>query len=352
MKSASRVNWPAVAEKLAAEFPRDRWEPAARAWTEDAPSHQTWAVAFSGGADSLALLLLVWTNFPARRRRLVALHFNHRLRGRASNADEAFCRAVCRALKVKFKSAPWTSAPSDPSEAEARTARRAFFDRALGRASAALWTGHQQDDVAETMLMRLARGSGTGGLAAPRPVQTQSEGRVHVRPLLSIKKREIEGALKRAGASWREDETNHGVTFFRNRVRASVIPAWQKSAAERDVLAGAARSRRLLDEDDAALEAWLDELNPQRGQRGLNLAVLHGKPIALWRRALHRWLLHVPEGAALSRQAFDRLLTDARSGRKTRHSVGRRGFVVIEKTVLRFEGNSRKKSGEFHQTTN
>jgi tRNA(Ile)-lysidine synthase len=64
-----------------------------------------------------------------------------------------------------------------------------------------VWFGHQQDDIAETMLMRLARGSGTGGLAAPRPVQIQSGGGVRLRPLLGLKKEEITAALRQT-RSW------------------------------------------------------------------------------------------------------------------------------------------------------
>ena len=81
-----------------------------------------------------------------------------------------------------------------------------------------LWLGHQQDDIAETMLMRLARGSGSAGLAAPRPRQAMSDGRFHLRPLLTLKKAKIVAALRAAGASWREDATNARGDFFRNRI--------------------------------------------------------------------------------------------------------------------------------------
>ena len=92
-----------------------------------------------------------------------------------------------------------------------------------------LWLGHQQDDIAETLLMRLARGSGTGGLAAPRPAQELSDGRLHLRPMLSLKKAEITTALKQAGAVWREDASNASGDHFRNRIRARVLPAWTLS---------------------------------------------------------------------------------------------------------------------------
>ncbi|MES1166571.1 MAG: tRNA lysidine(34) synthetase TilS, partial [Pseudomonadota bacterium] len=186
--SVPKINWPASAEKLAAALPRGQLHPAVLAWADRKPALRgPWAVAFSGGADSLALLLLLWAHWPARRKQLAALHFNHCLRGRASGGDEAFCRQVCAALGVRFFTARWRAARPGSSEASARAARFRFFERKL-RATGCrvLWLGHQQDDIAESILMRLARGSGTAGLAAPRPVQTMQDGRVHLRPLLTV----------------------------------------------------------------------------------------------------------------------------------------------------------------------
>lgn len=297
-------------------------------------------MAFSGGADSLALLLLLWVHWPERRARLQALHFNHRLRGRAADADAAFCRKVCAALNVKFVAGMWRAAPREASEAEARAARMAFF----ARHARVLWLGHQQDDIAETQLMRLARGSGAGGLSAPRPVQPVAGERLHLRPLLTLKKAEIVAALEAAGLRWREDASNAGRDFFRNRVRHEVLPAWQ-AAAGRDALAGAARSRELLEEDETALEAWVDELAPLTRNGELALAKLAGKPRAVLRRALHRWLRAESRAGELSRQAFDALLAAIERGRATRHSIGREGFAVIAADRLRFElaGKSRRR---------
>lgn len=321
-------------------MPRAQLHPETLAWAEGrrAAARGPWAVAFSGGADSLALLLLLWAHWPERRDRLVALHFNHRLRGTASDGDAESCREVCRALKVKLRIGVWRHSRPDASEATARAARMAFFAEAMAATGAsALWLGHQQDDIAETLLMRLARGSGTAGLAAPRPVQTMPSGRVHVRPLLTLKKTELCAALRAAGLPWREDATNATGDFFRNRIRRAVLPAWQRAATGRDALAGAALARELLAEDDAALEAWLDELRPLRRGAKLDMAVLSGKPRALWRRALHRWLAATPYIGDLSRQGFEALLLAAMAGRTTRHSLGRDGFAVIRAGQLSFK---------------
>jgi tRNA(Ile)-lysidine synthase len=339
-------DWRAAAERLAAALPQARLHPAVVAWAEHSSSRATWHAAFSGGADSLALLLLLWAHWPNRRARLHALHFDHRLRGAESRGDAAFCRDVCAALGVKFTVGAWRGGRRDASEAEARDARMAFFEKH----ARVLWLGHQQDDIAETMLMRLARGSGAGGLAAPRPVQSMPGNRVRLRPLLALKKSEIVAALGAISAPWREDSSNAAATFFRNRVRAQIVPAWA-TVAQRDAIAGAARARELIEEDDVALETWLAEIAPFISGGALSLEKLAGKPRAVIRRALHRWLGAQPRAGELSRQAFDALLAAIERGEPTRHSLGREGFAVIRRGLLRFErGTNRGRN--FHRPAN
>ncbi|MFZ9683065.1 MAG: ATP-binding protein, partial [Cephaloticoccus sp.] len=91
------------AVQLAAQLPLSRWHPEVQAWMQRQRGRSVWAVALSGGVDSVALLLTLWGHFPARRDRLIALHYNHRLRGRAADADERFCRALCRGLGVALQ---------------------------------------------------------------------------------------------------------------------------------------------------------------------------------------------------------------------------------------------------------
>jgi tRNA(Ile)-lysidine synthase len=205
----------------------------------------------------------------------------------------------------------------------------------LGIGARALWLGHQQDDIAETMLMRLARGSGTAGLAAPRPVQRVGS-QLRVRPLLTVKKEEVVARLRESGIPWREDRTNAGRMYFRNRIRHQVLPAWQK-AAERDVLAGVALARERLEEDDSALDAWVEELRPLGRGGVLNVAIFQNRPRALVRRALHRWLLAQPLAGNLSRQGFEDLLDAVVAGQSTRRSLGLNGFALIKNGRLRFE---------------
>jgi tRNA(Ile)-lysidine synthase len=328
-------DWPTQATRVGELLPSGKLHPAVRRWVEASRRRGPWGVAFSGGADSLALLLLVRAHWPEHA--IVALHFNHRLRGRESDGDEKFCRKVCAGLGVRLRVGRWPGDHRDASEAEAREARHGFFAKEMKRLrSRVLWLAHQQDDIAETMLMRLARGSGTGGLAAPRPVHLTGDGRVHLRPLLTLKKAELLAVLRRAGATWREDSSNARDDFFRNRVRRVVLPAWAK-AAGRDALAGAALARERLEEDDQALELWLEALAPLGRDRQLDLRLLAGMPRAITRRALHRWLLAQRQPSDLSRQGFELLLAAVERGVPTRFSLGPRGFAVIRRGRLAFQ---------------
>jgi len=336
-RGKEQSDWVAKAARVGERIPRSALHPAVVAWAEARPAGERWAVAFSGGADSLCLLLLLWAHWPERRRALRALHFDHRLRGRESTADADFCRRVCAALGVRLRVGRWADAPAKASAEAARAARMGFFQRELRRAKCrGLWLAHQQDDIAETLLMRVARGSGTGGLAAPRPVQAMPGGRVHLRPLLTLKKRVLTAALRAAGARWREDTSNARGDHLRNRLRRDVLPAWV-AAAERDALAGAALSRERLEEDDVALECWLDELAPVARDGRLDLRRLRGRPRALARRALHRWLAAQPHGSDLARQGFELLLAAVERAAPTRFSLGAKGFAIIRSGWLGFE---------------
>lgn len=313
----------------------ERLHPAVQAWTRDRAAAETWAVALSGGADSVALLCLVRAHWPERK--LAVLHFNHRLRGRAADGDEAFCRRLCRELGVSIHVARWRRPAGPVSEERARRARLAFFEKVVAKTgSAALWTGHQVDDVAETMLMRLGRGSGPAGLAAPRPVQ-RFGARWNLRPLLHLNRDELRGALAEAGLGWREDATNEGDAFLRNRVRHQVLAAWRRADAGRDVALGAALARERCEEDDTALEQWVDEIGAVTKAGRLSLGRLQGKPRGVWRRALQRWLGVVPHGSDLSRQGFEQLLGAVERGRATRFSLGVRGFAVVRPGWLVFQ---------------
>jgi len=328
---ADKTDWVQASECVGHSFPAGRLHPAVTAWIEE-DEDEPWAVACSGGADSVCLVLLLYAHFPKCRGRIKVLHFNHRMRGEAAEGDEEFVRVLAGGLGLDFFSDRWEREDSkSPNEGEAREARFTFLHSAMMDLSArALFLGHQLEDVGETMLMRLARGSGTAGLAAPRPVHDFEEGRVHLRPLLDISKSEIVKVMRQNDIPWREDASNLTGDFTRNRLRRTVLPAWQK-AVPHDVHTGAAQSRALFEEDDKALEEWLDTIMPPGAiYEQLELASLVDKPRALYRRALRRWLALNGLGGVLSRDAYESLLEAACANMSFRASAGADCFVEVK----------------------
>ena len=196
------------------------------------------AVAFSGGRDSVALLHLLVSLREAWQLDLLAVHLDHRMR-EGSGADTDWVMGVCRAWGVGLVAA--CAARPIRSEAEGRRARYALL-RKVARAFQvdAVVTAHHRDDQAETVLMRIARGTGVRGLrgiAAKR-------GRL-VRPLLAFDRAAIDAYLVREKLSWREDPTNRDPRYQRNRVRAELLPALGRDVAT--ALAAVADNARALE---------------------------------------------------------------------------------------------------------
>jgi tRNA(Ile)-lysidine synthase len=217
------------------------------------------------------------------------------------------------------------------SEAIARDARWKFMADAMRTNGVrVIALGHQLDDVAETMLMRLTRGSGSAGLATPRPVQRMADGVVRLRPLLRLPAVFLREMLRQAGVTWREDATNATDYYFRNRVRRRVLPALV-AAARPNALFGFGDARSLLEEDDDALEAWLDELVqvPRRDGEPYDLSPLVDKPDALLRRAIHRWGSAMGFTPSAPKAAVDALIDAFRNRTDRRLSAGVGRFIEL-----------------------
>ncbi|MEX2381904.1 MAG: tRNA lysidine(34) synthetase TilS [Opitutales bacterium] len=330
-----RHSWSEKAEALAAHFPRERLHPAVSAWIAKAPPRGFLGAACSAGADSMTLLLLLWAHYPQRRGEWTVLHFNHRLRGVDSDREADFVEEVAGCLGVKFRRGEWENPQS--GEAAARRARFQFFEQALvGSGQGGVFFGHQRDDIAESLLMRISRGSGAAGLAAPRPAHAFPNGRIHLRPLLDLGAAEIREALKRLKIPFYEDASNRDEIYFRNRIRHSVIPGWRE-ASPSDPCAGAARTREQMEEDEEALSCWLEEILPDPPQReGFRVVDLRGKPRALLRRALYRWLIVCKCLDALSQRAFEQLFLAVEAGTPLKMSAGAGAWIVFSGEQLGF----------------
>ncbi len=265
------------------------------------------ALACSGGSDSIALLLLAVALFPGLRERLCVLHLDHALRGSESAGDAEFVATVARELGVEsvVGKIDWQAISARDnrgrglvaSEEFLRGLRLEFFAREMrARNCKILLQGHQRSDVEELLLMRLSRGAGVGGLSAPRPVSPQSDGRIFVRPLLTISKPDIETALRSLAIPWRQDATNAGCDYFRNRVRHNVLPALAAAAPFVNI----ARSRMLLEEADDFLELATNDF--LRSGKRLSATL----PRALLRRAIIKIL--DDRGATISAKNLDALV--------------------------------------------
>lgn len=184
------------------------------------------AVAVSGGADSVALLRFLHAikAEAGGRGRLFVLHYDHAMRGEASAADARWVAKLAASLGCEsILGLSETGGPR--SEQQFREERRAFFRQAVEEAGARyLATGHTADDQAETLLFRAVRGSGLRGLAGIRPFAPLTEACTLVRPLLSIRRKEIESYLQAIGQPNREDASNTANDYTRNWLRNQVLP--------------------------------------------------------------------------------------------------------------------------------
>ena len=191
------------------------------------------AAAVSGGADSMALLLLLQELQPEFGYVLSACHVNHGLRGETADRDEAFVRQTCARLDVPlrvFHAAELADAvgapPPHAGEDWARRLRYTAFARLLEHGIDVIATAHTENDQAETLLLRLARGTGLHGAGGIRPKRGP-----YLRPLLCLDRAETEAYCRAAGQAWVTDETNATDAYARNRLRHAALPALESTNA-------------------------------------------------------------------------------------------------------------------------
>ena len=196
--------------------------------TPGVPLHELHlAAAVSGGADSMALLRILLALQPEFGFVLSACHVNHGLRGESAHRDEAFVRAECARLGVPlrvFHAEEFGPVPEHAGEDWARRLRYACFARLCREGIDAVATAHTANDQAETLLLRLARGTGMHGAAGIRPRRGP-----YLRPLLPLTRQDTESFCRAAGQRWVTDETNETDAYARNRVRRAALPALQST---------------------------------------------------------------------------------------------------------------------------
>ena len=213
-------------------------------------------LAVSGGPDSIALMWLAarWRRALARGPRLIAVTVDHGLRAEAAG-EARNVKRLARALDLPHRTMRWTGAkPKTGLPAAARAARYGLLARAARESGAThILTAHTRDDQAETLLMRLLRGSGIAGLAATAPV-TEREGVLLARPFLNVSKSQLIATLRKAKVAFADDPTNRDTNFTRPRIRA-VMPLL---AAEGGDARSLARLASRLARANAAIEILVD----------------------------------------------------------------------------------------------
>lgn len=253
------------------------------------------AVGVSGGADSVALLRLLLELRAELGVVLSVVHFNHQLRGPASDADEKFVSALAQKHKLELHSsggdvAAYAKKNHLSVEAGARALRYQYFRTLMEAGSLSrIATGHTLDDQAETVLLRLARGAGTRGLAGIYPQLSGPGSRFSVvRPLLSTRRLELEEYLHALGQEWREDASNRDLRFARNRVRHGILPRLQQNLNP-EVHAALAETAEIARAEEEYWEREIARILPQISdwkRKTLNLSALRDLPLALQRRVV------------------------------------------------------------------
>lgn len=296
-------------------------------------------VAVSGGADSVALLRALVELAPTLGIVPFVLHLNHRLRGAESDADELFVRQLASQLKLEavIEGGDVSALAAQlhlSLEAAGRRARYAFFQRAASALRLnSVATAHTRDDQAETVLLRLLRGTGTSGLAgvhrsfdlyhdAPSS-QATSPVRV-VRPLLGISRQQVEEYLRSLGQSFQQDTSNQSPEFLRNRVRATLLPALEKDYNPQ-LRQALCETAEIAAAENAFFEQLVASLLDPEVDSGLDcgdgieLRVIQNQPLAMQRRLL-RHLCKV-SGLALDFAHLEELREFVLASRATRLSL-------------------------------
>jgi tRNA(Ile)-lysidine synthase len=319
------------------------------------------AVACSGGADSIALLHVIAELRETLGIVLSVAHFHHHIRGAEADSDQQFVEELAARLRVDFNSgsgnAPQHAVQSKISlETAARELRYRWFAELINQGKAEkIATAHTLDDQAETVLMRILRGTGPRGLAGIAPYQKAKH---LVRPLLTTSRREVEAYLKAKGHCWREDSSNLDLGHTRNRVRHTLLPLLERdfNPAIRQTLADLADLAQAEDEYwnnelSALLPRLVHEGKPSRSGRSLSgdaagilaldLSGLRNLPLAVRRQALQRIALRL--GVSLEFKHIQQLTALAELG-KPGAKLALPDGLVANRTVreLQFSRNEQK----------
>ncbi len=257
-------------------------------------------VAFSGGQDSMALVELLLELRREMPIGIVVAHFNHKLRPGAG-ADEEFAKTAARKRRLPYVTGSrnvrlYAKRRRLNLEEAARELRYDFLRKAARRVGATkIATGHTLTDQAETVLMRILRGTGLQGLGG---ISACPDDRL-IRPLLDVERAETEAFLKRRGLLFRTDETNLDSRILRNRIRLETLPSF--SRVDPSVVRHIGRLAALARDEEELLEtvtttAWLELARGEGEAVSLDAVSMGILPRALARRIVRRYISDVLGG--------------------------------------------------------
>jgi tRNA(Ile)-lysidine synthase len=306
--------------------------------------------AVSGGPDSVALLHTLSAFKEQLSLRLEVAHLEHGIRGEESRADARFVAAQADRLGLPFhlKEVKLSQSKEERGNGNLEDLARAERYRFLAETARArdlnkIATGHTLDDQAETLLMRMFRGSGRRGMRAIAPVARRGDA-VLIRPLIETPKKDVEAYLAAEGLEYRVDRSNFDPTLLRNWMRLELIPHL-KEKIDSAVPARLARMAEIVRDEDEVLERLARERLPETTQGDALLREpLLAEPRALQRRIVRLWLeKHL---GSLRRVGFDHVEAILELGREgppngrvalpgAREAVRRYGTLTVEKRRLR-----------------
>lgn len=279
-------------------------------------------VAFSGGADSTALLHLFCRLREPWQLEVMAAHLNHALRGEQSDADEQHCRNLCAQWEVPFFSrkvdvAQHARVRGISIEMAARDVRYAFLqDVAESVEADAIALGHTRDDHVETVLLNLIRGTGAAGLTGI-PIRRDR----YIRPLLSVSREQVRAYCAQYTLSYMEDLTNLDLRFGRNRIRLRVLPELRRVNPRVDE--AIERLSQVMRAEELWWQRYLQRLQPEFTLRQesdcwvISSEWLRQQHPALQRRVLRGVAQKLSaEGAELQFAQVERLLVALREDRR------------------------------------
>ena len=267
---------------------------AVRSELEDIAAGDSVLVAASGGADSSALAAALLLECKAKSIKVIALIIDHGLQKNSADVTHETKRTLTKIGYENIEIRRVTVEITDGLEASARRARyQALNDVANSHNAVAVFLGHTKDDQAETVLLGLARGSGSRSLSG-----MASRVDRYRRPLLTITRAQTEAACEEAGIKFWQDPHNQSMEFTRVRVREVVLPTMEKEIGP-GISDALARSAKLLRDDADALDYLSDEIFSKLEPASLEISKLESQPRAIRTRVLRKaiYLAGAPQGS-------------------------------------------------------